>query len=753
MIGKSILHYRIIEKLGEGGMFQNYPRIVDEWIVIQNPDEQCDIGRCFMIGKTILHYKIIEKLGEGGMGVVYLAEDTKLERKVAIKFLPTHISANSDERKRFEIEAKAAAALNHPNIATIHAIEEADDQIFLVMEYIEGKELKQLAIDNHQLAIDYAVQIAEGLQAAHKKGIVHRDIKSSNIMVTEDGKIKIMDFGLAKFRGAAQLTQVGTTVGTAAFMSPEQARGEEVDQRSDIWSFGVILYEMLSTTLPFKGDYEQAIIYSILNEPHTPINNLSAIDLIINKCLEKEKEKRYKDMATVVAELNKLKSARNSAELMAADKKVKIPLWIAIIVITTLSFYLIWDKVFKADNSQEQLSSRQINLKQITFADALEEYPSFSPDANSIVFCREINNFRHIFYKDLLSASEVQITAGNFDNIQPVLSMDGNSVLFVRSNAEYIRLEPGDVYSSFSGGDIWKYDLKTKKENKLLENAFNPSFSPDGNQIAFDASWAGTTRIWAADQYGRNAYQLSFSSSEAVEHINPHWSPDGSKIVYQEIEHTKFNITVLDLTTKESINITDDLYENINPVWSGSGDFIYFSSYKSGGRNIWRLAVSDDGRPLNNAQQVTSGAGEDVQLSIAANKLAFTTLKINADLWKLPVSPITGRPTAEPQQVIATTREDSRGAWSMDGSMIAFNSDRSGDMNLWIYSNDNYTSSQITEGPGGDYQPKWSPDNKKLVFFSSRSGNPDIWLADIETKQISQLTKNEALDINPFLFT
>ncbi|MCI0692030.1 serine/threonine protein kinase [candidate division KSB1 bacterium] len=214
-----------------------------------------------MIDKTILHYKIIAKLGEGGMGVVYKAEDTKLERVVAIKFLPHHIAANAEERERFKIEAKAAAALNHPNSATIYAIEEVDDQMFIVMEYIDGKELREIIkseIPNPQSAIEYATQIAEGLKAAHAKGVTHRGIKSSNIMVTESGQVKIMDFGLAKIAGGAQLTKDHSTLGTAAYMSPEQARGEPVDHRTDIWAFGVVLYEMLTGQLPFRGEYEQA---------------------------------------------------------------------------------------------------------------------------------------------------------------------------------------------------------------------------------------------------------------------------------------------------------------------------------------------------------------------------------------------------------------------------------------------------------------------------------------------------------------
>ena len=262
-----------------------------------------------MICKNILHYKIIEKLGEGGMGVVYLAEDTKLERKVAIKFLPRHIAGNSEERERFKIEAKAAAALNHPNIATIHAIEESEDQIFIVMEYIDGVELKdkiKVGTIPVEETIKIAIQIAEGLGAAHKKGIVHRDIKSSNIMITNDGKAKIMDFGLAKIKGGSQVTKIGSTIGTAAYMSPEQSRGEDVDQRTDIWSFGVVLYEMLSGELPFKGDYEQAIIYSILNEEPQfakKSENKISIQKVIKKALRKDRDKRYRQMSELIADL------------------------------------------------------------------------------------------------------------------------------------------------------------------------------------------------------------------------------------------------------------------------------------------------------------------------------------------------------------------------------------------------------------------------------------------------------------------
>jgi len=278
-----------------------------------------------MIGKTILHYKIIEKLGEGGMGIVYLAEDSKLKRQVAIKFLPQKISANSEEKKRFEIEAQAAAALNHPNIATIHAIEESDDQMFIVMEYIQGQELKAAVgaigsvAQNLDIIIGYAIQIASGLQAAHEKGIVHRDIKSSNIMITNDGNIKIMDFGLAKIGAGSQLTKDHSTLGTTAYMSPEQTRGDEVDHRSDIWSYGVLLYEMLTGTQPFKGEYDQAIIYSILNEVPKPVTEHSSdlhsqLTRIVEKTLQKNPINRYHNAKDLIKELKWLEKPETSIQ-------------------------------------------------------------------------------------------------------------------------------------------------------------------------------------------------------------------------------------------------------------------------------------------------------------------------------------------------------------------------------------------------------------------------------------------------------
>lgn len=266
-----------------------------------------------MIGQTISHYKILEKLGEGGMGIVYKAHDTILDRMVALKFLPHYLTSDKTEKERFYHEARAASALNHTNVTTIYEIQEFENQIYLAMEYVEGKTLKKL-IEQDTLSLkkvlDVAIQACDGLAAAHEKGIVHRDIKSDNIMITPKGQVKIMDFGLAKVKGATKLTKAGSTLGTAAYMSPEQAQAEEVDHRSDIFSFGVVLYELLTTKLPFRGEHQAALMYSLINEDPQPIarfnENVSPeIERAVLKALAKDKEDRYQHIDDLLADLRR----------------------------------------------------------------------------------------------------------------------------------------------------------------------------------------------------------------------------------------------------------------------------------------------------------------------------------------------------------------------------------------------------------------------------------------------------------------
>jgi serine/threonine protein kinase/Flp pilus assembly protein TadD len=273
-----------------------------------------------MIGQTISQYKILEKIGEGGMGIVYKAHDTKLDRTVALKFLSSPVSFSQENKTRFLNEARAAAALNHPHILSIYDIDEQDNTMFLVMEYINGKTLKShisnlKSVEGISLtkSLDLAEAIARGLKAAHDKNIIHRDIKPENIMLSVDGNVKIMDFGLAKLKGGSQLTRTGTSLGTLAYMSPEQAQGSQADHRTDIWSFGILLYELLTGEVPFKGEHDAALLYLIVNESPIVPSSLDRkipqfVDAFVMKLMEKDPDRRYQSMDEIIAEIADLKN-------------------------------------------------------------------------------------------------------------------------------------------------------------------------------------------------------------------------------------------------------------------------------------------------------------------------------------------------------------------------------------------------------------------------------------------------------------
>jgi serine/threonine protein kinase/Flp pilus assembly protein TadD len=316
-----------------------------------------------VIGRAITHYRIIEKIGEGGMGVVYKAEDAVLKRPAALKFLPPELVNDPAAKERFVLEAQAASALNHPHITTIYGIEESPEGLFIAMEYVEGRTLKEtisagtggdLSLPLNQV-LDIAIQVGEGLAAAHEKGIVHRDIKADNIMITPRNRAKIMDFGLAKLRGVGKLTKTRSTLGTLSYMSPEQARGEEVDRRSDLFSLGVVLYEMLAGRLPFAGEYQAAVIYAIINEDPQPVARYNShisteLERIVSKALAKDREERYQhaddllaDLRRVRKDLEYVKSGQVPREIPARRaKKRKWPLAAAAAAIVAVAALLIF---------------------------------------------------------------------------------------------------------------------------------------------------------------------------------------------------------------------------------------------------------------------------------------------------------------------------------------------------------------------------------------------------------------------------
>ncbi len=345
-----------------------------------------------MIGKTIHHYKILEKLGSGGMGIVYKAEDTKLDRHVALKFLPQHLSQDEEEKKRFILEAKAASALDHPNICSIYEIDETEDrQMFIAMACYEGESLKA-QIDRGPLpideAIDITIQIAQGLAQAHSKEIVHRDIKPANVLITEEGQIKIVDFGLAKLAGRTMLTKEGTTLGTVAYMSPEQTQGTNVDHRTDIWALGVVLYEMLAGEHPFKGEYEQAVMYSIMHLEPEPLKKVNPavspeLEQIVNRALQKKPESRYSSAAELLKALKGYQDSLRAVEMGAFDlrtflrrvstPRVAVPAVGMILVIILVSVWF-FNRQAKIRWAREELMPEIERLVETNWRDFTEAY-------------------------------------------------------------------------------------------------------------------------------------------------------------------------------------------------------------------------------------------------------------------------------------------------------------------------------------------------------------------------------------------
>ena len=682
-------------------------------------------------GTRIGAYEIVSAIGAGGMGEVYRARDVRLQRDVAIKVLPGSTATDADAILRFQREARAASALNHPHILTIYDIGQMETEPrrdFIAMEFIDGATLRDWLTTAPELPaiIESLIQIADGLAKAHEAHIVHRDLKPDNIMITVDGYAKILDFGLAKLAGVengalleqaatvARSTTPGVIVGTIGYIAPEQIRGEDSGPRSDIFSFGCIIYEAVTRRRAFEASTPIETLQQILSVDPPPLRTANAnapaeLQRIVSRCLAKDPSRRYPSMKEVITDLRRLR-----------------------------------------DQLRGRPVRRMPRLTQLTFDKAVEQFPAISPDGTRVVFSRDVGKVRSLFMAVVGEGGEERITNTPFDDIQPAWSPSGDAILLLRASEPDRRIEPSDVFGRYLGGHIHALDLRARKITLLVNDAANPSWSPDGKSIAFDSARGGAHRIWVADVRGRNPQQLTTDATDAAHHVRPRWSPDGRHIVFQNLEGTKSDIRVVSVESKSMRWVTNDYTTDLHPVWSADGEWIVFSSYRSGGINVWRIPVDAHGIPIGALEQVTAGPGHDVDVDTsAAGRVVFATLKQNADIWRLPVDPHTGAVTGKPQPVVATTRENSRGAWSPDGKTIAFSSDRGGEMNIWMF--ENGKTRQLTRGAGGDFQPNWTPDGKSVVFFSTRAGTLDIWRVDGVVGEPQRLTRGEGVNINPFV--
>jgi Tol biopolymer transport system component/predicted Ser/Thr protein kinase len=714
-----------------------------------------------MIGKTFSHYNISEKLGEGGMGVVYKAEDKKLDRLVALKFLPPQFTVNKSDKARFIQEAKAAAAINHPNVCVIHDMLEHENQQFIVMEYVEGQTLREVIYGDRRRGevtshlqinevLNYAIQIAEALQAAHEKDIIHRDIKSENIMVNTKDQIKVMDFGLAKLKGSLKLTKKSSTVGTVAYMSPEQIQGHEVDARSDIFSFGVVLYEMLTGQLPFKGEYESAMIYSILNEEPEPLTKIRTdlsekLEQILNRVLIKNPNKRYQHMDELLLDLKTLK---NGSPGQPVAKKLFLQISKPVLrILSTILLLIILGLIYLYTRSDERKAFQITHTSPLTTSPGLEQDPSWSPEGTRLAYASNESGNMDIWVMQIKAGRKINLTRDfpGYDG-KPAWSPDGEWIAFVSER------DGGGIFIMSALGGIPKRVISLSFAISLSRIGSIPyvSWSPDGSKLAYAV--AGS--LYTIASTGGLPVKIPLPPTGLIAgYSEPAWSPDGKCIACTGFlgEGVATSQIWSSLPGKsDPIPVTEGRYLDHNPVWSSDGRQLFFISDRGGSFDVWWLPVNERGEPAGNAQSLTAGAGVGaIALSRDGTHLAFTKVIDRSNIWSIPIVPDRAVTLAEAMEHTSENNYIESVAISPDGDWIAFDCNRRGNMDIWIMHKNGGEVRTLTTNPAHDWCPYWSPDGEKIVFHSMRSGNRDLYMIPVRGGAITQLTSHPAQDLLP----
>ncbi len=684
-------------------------------------------------GTKLGPYEIVSSLGAGGMGEVYRARDPRLGREVAIKVLPAYFLLNPDRLRRFEQEARAAGALNHPNILAVYDVGTHEGAPYLVTELLEGATLRDRMGDGalpSRKAVECAVQVAQGLSAAHDKGIVHRDLKPENIFVCRDGRTKILDFGLAKLTapeaGDATATELepldetgkGVVLGTAGYMSPEQVRGEKADGRSDIFSFGVVLYEMLSGQRAFAGRSAADRASAILKDDPPDLrdsgrNIPAALERIVRHCLEKSPEERFQSARDLAFHLETAPpdSEANPARLVSAQNpsKTRSIRWlIAFLAVLAAAGAGLWF------GARQRSDHRAVHFLRLTDFAGLEDSPAFSPDGKSVAFVSDSTGSRQIWIRLLAGGPPLQITHDAGKHLEPRWSQDSAALIYYTPPPE------GDAQ-----GALWEISALGGAPRRLVSSMSGADVSHDGKRLSFFRLNGKQMELVCSDRNGSNA-KVVMEAVVSFSFRQPRWSPNDASIAFL---HSRQNwaddVYIVPSAGGSPRQVTDDNTLMSGLAWVADGSRLLYSSARGSTvlylpvMHLW--TISPEGRDL---QQLTFGESGDENPDVdREGRIAVSRRHMQFDIWKFPVD---GSPAENVRRAVRVTRQTGQiqtPSLSPDDRQLVYLSDNGGHGNLWVMDLANGETHQVTyEGAPNLVMgvPIWSPDGNSITFATNR---------------------------------
>ncbi len=720
-------------------------------------------------GARFERYEILSLIGRGGMGEVYVALDTRLGRKIALKLLPAEYTRDADRVRRFEQEAKAASALNHPNILTIHEVGSVEGTLFIATELVEGQTLRE-ALAHERFTVDkalgVAVQVASALDVAHKAGIVHRDVKPENIMLRPDGVVKLVDFGLVKLveRSAADAdsatvaegrTGPGILLGTARYMSPEQARGLVVDARTDIFSLGAVLYEMIAARGPFDGATTTDLIAAIVHIDPVPLTQFEPdmppeLEHIVRKTLRKDREDRYQSVRDLLIDLRDLKkdldvgarlersnpatvrsdSGRTLAQpsgiapaepVRAAARHTRL-VAVAVLAGAAAVAAVLWYALAlnKSGSKPGPVPIGSRSVVQLTSDAGPELFPSLSPDGKSFVYASRAAGNWDIYLQRVGGQNPTNLTRDSPANeTQPAFSADGERVAF-RSERD--------------GGGIFVIGATGESVRRISDFGYNPAWSPDGTQVVVatesvvePSSRPTRSQLWTIAL--ESGAKKLITDGDALQ---PHWSPKGSRIAYwgRPQGSGPGDIWTIAADGSAPVQVTREPAVDWNPVWSPDGTRLYFSTDRGGSRDVWQVSIDErSGKLVGEPAAVTVGSAastEHLSFSKDGTRLAYTARQDVKNLKQIAFDPSTEKVAGEPVFITRGSIPVGFPDPSPKGEWLAYSS-AGKKQDLFIVRPDGTGQRQLTDDVHLDRWPRWSPNGQQIAFTSNRTGSLEIW--------------------------